>query len=24
LSAFQIQYEKRLNDDRPTVKDVDN
>ena len=24
LSAFQIQYEKRLNDSRPTVKDVDN
>lgn len=24
LSAFQLQYEKRTNDNRPTVKDVDN
>jgi hypothetical protein len=24
LSAFQMHYEKRLNDSRPTVKDVDN
>ncbi len=24
LSAFQIQYEKRLNDGRPAIKDVDN
>ncbi|AEI50419.1 hypothetical protein Runsl_4070 [Runella slithyformis DSM 19594] len=24
LSAFQLPYEKRLNDNRPTVKDVDN
>lgn len=24
LSAFQLHYEKRLNDNRPTVKDVDN
>jgi hypothetical protein len=24
LRAFQMQYEKRLNDGRPTIKDVDN
>ncbi|WP_428662726.1 serine hydrolase [Runella sp.] len=24
LSAFKIQYEKRLNDNRPVIKDVDN